>query len=264
MAQEQLDLIDPLHKGVFLQAAKHFGVYILVRAANPLAFRFYHQPGYFPKQLDVKAKTAKIDLPPYTLGGLVVNPHIHPAAFGNRDMQGVKKNWEDSLSAIYLPQPGQHRTYLPAGKRYAVEMDPAHKHYGALHLCKSGLMSHKLFICGDYDLYGLIAAKDPKLHEFVTEERLGAKHVRTPELTDVQTFLNSRFGFPLIQHGAQESYLSHQDEPIIAFEPSGTSTILPDKRAIEAYYATKLQGRQAFDSKHPEAAKAARGLWKKV
>jgi len=264
MAQDNLELIDPRHTRVFLQAAKHFQVYILVRGANPKAFRFYGQPGYYPKRLDIKAKTAKQDVGRYMLGGLVVDPNIHPGAFGNRDMRGVHKNWEESLGAIYLPAPGERRTYLPAGKHYAVETDPNHKHYGALYLCKSGLTTNKQYICGDYDLYGLIAAKAPQQHEFVVEERLGNKHVRTPELLDVQIYLNRLFGLPLIQHGAQESYLSHQDEPVIAFEPGGETKILPDKRAIEAYYATKLQGRQAFDSKHPENAQASRGLWKKV
>jgi len=176
------DLIDPRHTRVFLLAAKHFPVYILVRGANPLAFRFYGQPGYYPKRLDIKAKTAKQDLGRYVLGGLVVSPYIHPGAFGGRDMQGVKKNWEESLSVIHS---GEGRMYLPAGKHYMVEMDPNHKHYGVLYLCKSGLTTHKQYICGDYDLYGLISAKAPGVHEFVMEERLGNKHVRTPELLDV-------------------------------------------------------------------------------
>jgi len=185
-------------------------------------------------------------------------------AFGSRDMQSVRNNWDQTLDAIYLPKPDENRMYLPAGKRYAVEIDPKHKHYGALYLCKSGLTTNKFYICGDYDLYGLVSANSPKLHEFVTEERLGNKHVRSPELLDVQIFLNRRFGLPLIQHGAQESYLTHQDEPVICFEPDGNTTVLPDKSAIETYYAQKLKGRQAFDANHPENAQASRGLWKKT
>lgn len=262
MAEAPLELTDPRHTRVFLQAAKHFQVYILVRGANPKAFRFYGLPGYYPKRLDVKAKTAKQDIGQYQLGGLVVDPNIHPAAFGNRDMEGVKKNWRESLDVIHTG--GPHRTYLPAGKHYMVETDPNHKHYGALYLCKSGLTTAKLFICGDYDLYGLIPAKNPKTHEFVTEERLGNKHVRTKELLDVQIYLNRLFGMPLIQHGAQESYLSHQDEPVVAFEPGGAVVVLNGKQAIESYYATKLQGRQAFDSKHPENAHPSHGLWKRT
>lgn len=263
MAQELSELMDPQHERVFQSAAAHFKVFILVRGANPKSFRFYKQSGYYPKRLDIKAKTAKLDSAPYILGGLVVSPEIHPGVFGGRDMKCVRKNWEESLDVIYIPKLGEHRAYMPAGKSYAVETDPSHKHYGVLYYSKSGLITQKLYVCGDYDLYGLISAADPQVHFFVMEEMLGNKHVRSPELRDVQYYLNRQFGLPLIQHGAQESYLEHQDEPVVVFEPDGKTKILPGKAAIEAYYATMLQGRQAFDSKHPEKAKPAKGLWKK-
>lgn len=253
------EMIDPRHTRVFLLAAKHYDVFILVRAANPQAFRFYGVNGYQPKRLDIKAKTAKIDIGRYQLAGLVVDPTIHPNAFGGRDMGGVMRNWQETLPVVYTPTAGQPRTYLPGGKFYMVESDQNHKHYGALYLCHGGLTTAKRYICGDYDLYAIVPAKNPNSHEFVVEQRLNQVHARTPEFVDVQNFLNRNFGLPLVQHGAQESYLAHQDEPILAFEPGGQFLVLPNKAAIENYYATRLQGRRPHDAHDP--ANPSRGQW---
>lgn len=91
MAQVLTDLMDPQHERVFQAAATQFTVVFLVRGANPKSFRFYQQSDYYPKRLDIKAKTARIDAAPFILGSLVDSPVIYPGVFGGRDMQGVKK-----------------------------------------------------------------------------------------------------------------------------------------------------------------------------
>lgn len=258
-------LIAPEHETAFRQAARQFDVFILVRAANPKSFRFYNKRGYYPKRLDIKAKTAKLDIGRYVLAGLVVSPEVHPGAFGDRDPAGVKKNWQQSLEKIYIPQAGKPiPAYLPSGKLYSVEMDPSHEHYGALFFTSYGLATKKLFVCGDYDLYGLISAKNPSVHHFVLEKMIGADHTRSPELRDVQYFLNRTLGLPLIQHGAQESFLEHQEEPVLVFEPGGRAHVLPDKASIEKFYAEVLQGRKTFDLKHGGTPQSGPGLWKRA
>ena len=265
MAQTFSELIYPGHVSVFKEAAKVYKVYILVRGTNPKSFRFFNQPTrYSPKRLDIKAKTAKIDFDPYILGGLVVSPEIHPGVFGDRDMKSVRQHWKASLDVIYMPKPGELRAYMPAGKSYAVEMDPNHKHYGVLYYSSSGLITQKLYVCGDYDLYGLAPAVHPEVNTYVNEKMLHTTHHRSPQLFDVQNYVNNRLGFPLIRHGAQDNYLKHQDEPVVAFEPDGTTIILIGKAAIEAYYATTLHGRKAFDSNHPETAKPANGFYQTI
>ena len=263
MAQPS-SLVAPDHEPVFVAAARKFNVFILVRAANPLAFRFYGKSGYYPKRLDIKAKTAKTDIGKYVLAGLVVSPDVHPGAFGGRDMEGVRKNWKESLGPIWIPQPGETRMYLPAGKQYTVEMNTEHPHYGALVFTPTGLLTARQYVCGDYDLYGLVNAANPSDHYFVTEKMLGAAHVRTPELRDVQYFLNRKLGLPLIQHGAQESYLTHQEEPVVVFEPGGATKVLAGKTEIENYYANVLKGRNTFDLKHSSQPGSGPGNWKKV
>ncbi len=255
--------VAPEHERIFKLAARTYDVWILVRESNPKAWRFYDRDGYYPKRLDVKAKTAKKDLHPYELAGLVANPRTHPNAFGDRDMNDVRRCWDKTLPHVYIPGPGENRVYLPAGKLYAVESDPDHKHYGCLYYTLYGLASKKLFVCGDYDLYGLISAKDPAQHLFVEETMLGQPHARTPELRDVQYFLNREMGAALIQHGAQESFMSHQDEGVIIFWPDGSKvTYAKDKKEIEDLYRTEFGGRPAHQAGAP--VKPARGRWKQA
>jgi hypothetical protein len=71
----------PQDKWVFLSAASHFRVWILVRRTNRASLSYVGQPGYTPKRIDCKAKTAAYDRLPYRLAGLVVDPYTHPGVF---------------------------------------------------------------------------------------------------------------------------------------------------------------------------------------
>ena len=68
-------------KAIFLEAARQFQIWILVRRTNRASLEYVGRPGYTPKRIDCKAKTADIDIAPYRLAGLVVDPGIHPKAF---------------------------------------------------------------------------------------------------------------------------------------------------------------------------------------
>src|SRR5580692_9242485 len=68
-------------KAIFLEAARQFQIWILVRRTNRASLEYVGRPGYTPKRIDCKAKTADIDIAPYQFQGLVVDPGIHPKAF---------------------------------------------------------------------------------------------------------------------------------------------------------------------------------------
>ena len=61
----------PQDKVVFLDAARHFHSWILVRRTNPASLPYVGLPGYSPKRIDCKAKTADLDVPPWKLAGVV-------------------------------------------------------------------------------------------------------------------------------------------------------------------------------------------------
>jgi len=236
------DYIDPDHAAVFQHAARHFQVYLLVRSQNSKARRYFKKQDYVPKRLDCKAKTAVIDLPPYELAGLVADPTIHRAAFPDVD---AGKYWQPFLPKLYIPQAGEKRMYLPAGKHYTMQMNPTHKHYGCVQFSRYGSMKGLAYVYGDYDLYGIVSAKNPSQNVFVEELRLGEKHSRSPEFFDVQHHLNRRLDIPLILHGAQESYSEHTEEDILVFHPDGIKVEEKQgKKQIEEMYATLFQGRQ--------------------
>lgn len=70
--------------------------------------RFYGLPGYYPKPLNIKAKTATTDVGNYQLAGLVASPEIHPTAFGGRDFSDVIRLWEKSLPISIFPSLAVH------------------------------------------------------------------------------------------------------------------------------------------------------------
>ncbi|MBI1358433.1 MAG: hypothetical protein GC160_29200 [Acidobacteria bacterium] len=255
------------HVAIFQEAARRWDVYILVRQSNAASKEYIGQAGYTPKRLDCKAKTAKEDLPPYRLAGLVVNPHIHPDAFRGRNLDDVKQTW-DSFAEKYLWAPGegeQPRLYLPQGKLYTLQLDKAHKHYGCAAFTKFGLATRLEYIYGDYDLYGIVSAQDPSNNVFVQEFRLhqGLHHARGREFFDVQHYLNRRMGVAMVLHGSQEKYSAHTDEDIVVFWPDGrTITECHGLAEIEALYREQFQGRKTGGKGMPTQPHF--GQWKRV
>ena len=64
----------PTDKRVFLDAARQLQLWILVRRTNPASLRYIGLPGYLPKPIDCKAKTADLNQGRYRVAGLVVDP----------------------------------------------------------------------------------------------------------------------------------------------------------------------------------------------
>ena len=58
----------PQDKTIFLNAARQFQVWILVRRTNRASLEYVTRAGYMPKRIDCKAKTADTDIPPYKAG----------------------------------------------------------------------------------------------------------------------------------------------------------------------------------------------------
>lgn len=159
------------HHRIFHAAADRFQCWIGLREPNPLADRWIGKPGYMPKAMSVKAKTA--DRPGHPLAGLVVDPTLRPGAFRAGDsLKRAKDNWKPSA--------------LPEGAQVTQEGD------------EKGLVRvHGKAIYADYDLMCLIQADEKGGMAFTTGEQGMSIFQR------VALFINTRIGVPMIQHGPE-------------------------------------------------------------
>lgn len=247
------------YRQAFSAAAKWFNVYILVRRTNQMSLQYVGKPGFVPKRLDCKAKTADCDYVhpqygPKMVAGLVVDSTTtgRDAFTSGRKYDSATLEWRGfaatMLDPAVLTLEGQKAvTYVPNGKFYFVDLNPASARFGCVKFTSGSLLTAGKYIHGDYDLYGIVRADDPSRNVGVTETRLGQKHVRSPEFFDVQNYVNRLLGVPMVLHGAQEGYgAEHSDEGVDVFTPDGKMFGAENKAEIARLYATTFTGRQLF------------------
>jgi hypothetical protein len=212
----------PQDKPVFLEAARQYHSWILVRRTNIASLRYIGQPGYVTKRIDCKAKTADIEVPPYQLAGLVVDPNVHQRAFSPSRLSTAQKCWNDMKNLI--------------GGIYQVDVDPKSKHYGCLKL--QGSCIH-----GDYDLYDIIDINQPQRNLAAVETLLGQPDRRGFNLIPIQNFINRNLGVPMIQHGGEAQYADHSQQSIDAFGPNGEDVTILNEFSVRDWYKTRFLGR---------------------
>lgn len=253
--------IRPKDVAVFKRVAKRFNLYIAVRRTNPASLLYIQRPGYEPKQLNCKFKTADRDVViagrKSRVAGLVVDPSLPgmDAAFiDRRKYREAQQIWHDNVDRFVW------RDDEPMASRrcYGVNLEKGSEHYGAL---KSGFYHSRAsakFIHGDYDLYDIVRADDPSKHIIVNEFRYdsgddpGLRHVRVPEFMDVQNNLNLGFGVPMVRHGAQAGFKDITDDNIDVFFPDGeTVKSYLGQGAIRALYQTEFKGRSHIHKHTP-------------
>ncbi|MGA2096671.1 MAG: hypothetical protein ABSH39_10265 [Candidatus Acidiferrum sp.] len=219
----------PQDKLVFLEAASHFQVWILVRRTNVASLKYIGKPGYTPKRIDCKAKTADLDEVNWKLAGLVVSPIVHPKSFMPTKVKKAKEAWEAMSSLM--------------GSVYTVDMDKKSRHYGCLKL-------GSCYIHGDYDLYDIIDIKQAHRNLALVETLLGQPHRRGAKVLAVQTFINNRIGSPMIQHGGEAQYADHSEQSIDAFGPNGEDVTILNEFSVRGWYEKVFEGRQTLGQKH--------------
>lgn len=250
------------HAAVFLEAARHFRVFILVRQTNLASLDHIGKTYAVPKRLDCKAKTADLDFQsPFGLkqtAGLVADPGIVGAqAYAGGKLGKAMMEWQRFSSAMIKPAvstlEGQRAlTYIPDGGLYFVDLDTESPRYGCVKFTSSSLISAGKYIHGDFDLYGIVPADDPTRNVRVGEQMLGNAHFRSPEFRDVQYFVNRRIGVPMVLHGAQEGYdPAHSDEVVDIFHPDGKQTTCNSGAEMTALYQTLFKGRKLFTKGGP-------------
>jgi len=212
-------------KAIFLEAASKFQVWILVRRTNVASLQYIGRAGYTPKRINCKAKTADVDVAPYKLAGLVVDPTIHPNAFQADKKFSAERLWMEMKPII--------------GTVYKVDLNKQSRHYGCL-------MFNNSYIHGDYDLYDIIDVALAHRNLALVETLLGQPHVRGYKVSQVQEFINSRIGTPMIQHGGEAQYKDHSQQRLDAFGPEGEDVTILNEYAVRGWYAGRFQGRQTL------------------
>ena len=218
----------PQDKLVFLEAASHFQVWILVRRTNVASLKYIGKPGYIPKRIDCKAKTADLDKTNLKLAGLVVSPIVHPKSFKPTKVKKAKESWE-AMSPLM-------------GTVYTVDMDTRSQHYGCLKLGNS-------YIHGDYDLYDIIDITQAHRNLALVETLLGQPHRRGARVLAVQKFVNTRIGSPMVQHGGEAQYADHSEQSIDAFGPNGEDVTILNEFSVRGWYEKIFGGRQTLGQK---------------
>lgn len=243
-----------------IEAAKFYDVYILVRRTNTHSIQYIGTPGYVAKRLDCKAKTADkpVTLPgglKKEVAGLVVDPTIEGfhAAFKPGKLNEAKEEWrkfKPLVAPAMVTADGKPAyTYMPTGKFYAVQLDQKHKHYGCVMFSASSLLSAAKFIHGDYDLYDIVPAVNPKENIVYQGRRLDVPHNRGKRFFDVQHFLNRKMRAPLVLHGSQAKWKDHTNESIDIFCPNGAVREANNITQIQQLYQTVFKGRQPHGAK---------------
>ena len=229
--------------GVFLAAARFFDHVILVRATNPDSLRYVAQPGFYPKPIDCKAKTAdnNAHINAHKIysrtAGLVVDPTIvGPKAFRENKYRKALESWTDFL-ADKSPNERTKRVYRRRGTSkgfYSVDLDLESPHYGCLlispdtmkqgfetadHATPGWRRDRMQYLHGDYDLYAVIDADKPD-SPTLKNKILGIDNFYSPREPEIAEFINRGIGAPMIQHGEQYRY-KHQGDKLYVFYPFG-------------------------------------------
>jgi len=256
------------HVGVFLAAARLYKVAILVRRTNTASLQHIGKPHALPKRLDCKAKTADFDVVPAgcrvpeakrgCIAGLVVDPGmVGERAYTDGKYAKAMEAWR-AFSGQLRPEMKSHEqqaslTYIPGGGLYFVERNPHDPYFGCVKFSASSLITAGKCIHGDFDLYGIVDMEAPSEIVRVKEDRLGQTHARSPKFFDVQTYVNSRIGVPMVLHGSQETYASrHEDDDLDVFFPDGRVDYAgPSAARITAFYQREFPGRTLFRKDDP-------------
>lgn len=203
---------------VFLDAAQKFNVWILVRQTNLDSLRYVGKPGFAPKPIECKAKTADRG----DISGLVVDPSARRDAFSPLRLPAAEKSWKE------------FQVVLGSRAGWAVR-DRAGDPY-------RGCVTYKgCLIHADYDLKDVIDADNFPRAMALHGELHGQHHKVSPEYLRVRNYINGRLGVPMIQHGASAQYEDHQEETVLVFGPGSVTATFHSARELRRWY--ELNGR---------------------
>jgi len=215
MGDQDYDTMREQDKTVFENAAKIFGVWILVRAANPASLKYVGLPGFCPKPIDCKAKTA--DRGP-NAGLVMAFDAVDPlSCYSAKKYDRAKNAWQEFLESQGV------RSYKALSKkshpRFRVDIDLKSPRFGCLMLV-TGLGQGE-YIHADYDLKGIMRELEEDLNVGLQQRLHGQLHIIDPYFRKVQLHLNGQIGPGMIQHAGEDLFADHTEDEIHVFPPTG-------------------------------------------
>jgi hypothetical protein len=223
------------HERIFSQVAAHAGYWIFVRLTNKESIRYMNLPGYAPKRIDCKAKTADKNSTKgiWQLAGLVVDHRIHANVYNPDKINDAATAWRDFETHV-LAKPGT---------QYSVDGSEKSKHYGCV------MLSGK-YIYSDYDLWDIIDPANPRRNFGIVEELHGQTHIRNPLQRKVEECLAGTPVADLVQHSGEMQFKVPTDQPIDAFGPKGEVVTLLNLLTWKTWCKEKFEGRISIGERY--------------
>ncbi|HUS04976.1 MAG TPA: hypothetical protein VMZ52_01680 [Bryobacteraceae bacterium] len=221
----------PQDKLIFASAAADppLKLWILVRRTNPASLSYIGRPGFTPKRIDCKAKTAEEG----KIAGLVVDYSIHKDLFSPKKQTDAERCWEAFQEVLHAPK-----------SSYAVNRTPASEYFGCVTLGGS-------YIHGDYDLYDLIDPLQARRNLAACETMLGMPHRRGPYFLRVQEFVNTRIGVDMVQHGGEAQYADFSEQSIDVFGPNREQCTILNEYSVRGWYKNLFEDRPMLGARQP-------------
>lgn len=221
-------------------AAAETGFWIVARKTNEHAHSFIGKPGYVPKGVSCKAKTAKddcqalVDGTPRWIrsGGLVASPRLLPSAFAPGSLQGVLHVWHDFERRHLVPNDPEE---------YRLDTRPGSRHYGCL-------LKGTSWIHSDLDLFDVIKPASalstaPNNERIRSEQLQGQTNLYTEYARIAGNKINLLMGAPVVQHGAQAQFGDFDSEALDVFAPDGRMFELRNRMFARGWYLLRWPGR---------------------
>lgn len=236
----------PIDVKAFHDEAASQKAYILVRRPNPEARKYIGQPGFAPKPVDCKFKTAEQDFDhkgngtKLTVAGLVVNPMLE-------EFDKAFKSKKSHLAAVKLwEEYGDTVSHAPPdASQFMVNSDTRSPFFGCVMPGRISPAAHGNFFHADYNLYAYIPASTPKTVKRFLSELYKEPQYREVSFSDYQHRLNRRMGVPMIQRAPQELTGQHIDDQVFVFMPDSTTVfLLAGQLEIRDFYRDTLAGRR--------------------
>jgi len=223
------------HEKIFSQVAIQTKYWIFVRLTNKESLRYVNSPGYVPKRIDCKAKTADFNSKKgvWQLAGLVVDYGVHSDVFKPEKIASAKKAWGEFERGV-LNAPGS---------AYRTDMNSSSKHFGCVTL-------NGKYIYSDYDLWDVIDPENPRPNLGIVEELHGQVHIRNRLQRKVEEQLAGTSLAQMVQHSGEMQYAVPSEQPIDAFGPNGEVVTLLNLHTWKAWCRDRFAGRISIGEKY--------------